>query len=83
MIDHEHPDQSLLVQYGMAQANATLAHPVVPGWRARFTNDQDPLAQVIEEWIKKDLGNSKPQYPITYTLPGAAHRDPVPPAPGH
>jgi hypothetical protein len=83
MIDHEHPELSLLIQYGMAQSNATFPHPVVPGWKPRFTDGQEQLAQSIGDWIKEDLGPSRPRYPINYTPPqfGAASPDHVPPAP--
>lgn len=71
MIDHERPDRSLLVQYGLPRADAAIPHPDVPGWRPLFRNAQDPRAVGVSQWVRS-LGVTPPDYPINYQLPGKA-----------
>jgi hypothetical protein len=74
MIDADRPEQSLLIQEGMAQANAVFPHPAVPGWRQSFVNAQDGVARRIGAWIVNEVEPWPAKYPVRYTppVPGAA-----------
>jgi hypothetical protein len=88
MVDREHPELSLLVQFGMNQANATFPHPTTPGWRQSFATDQEPIPRMIEDWARawrKASGTARVTYPINYSPPAPPAPAPAPPAPapGH
>jgi hypothetical protein len=68
MVDREHPELSLLIQYGMARVNAIYPHPDATGWRQAFANGQAPLPVVIRDWVRK-LGTPRFPYPFSYSPP--------------
>jgi hypothetical protein len=71
MIDHDKPDQSLLLQYGMVKAAAVIPHPGKAEVRY-FTDRNDPKFKAMSDWINKQLRFPRPNYGIVYELPGSA-----------
>lgn len=69
MIDRARPEESLLLQYGLAQNAAQTPHPQVRGWRARFN---DPSARFFSEYADfiDSLWRPRPDYGIDYHPPG-------------
>lgn len=65
MINRNDPERSLLLQYGLDRTVAKTPHPDVPGWRAELRNDQTPMYQRIDAWIRS-LYRPTPKYPIDY-----------------
>ena len=87
MIDRMHPDDSLLLQYGLPRNQARLPHPEVKGLRPAFQRGrEDTKYQAIWRWIGQTLAPVEPNYGIDYRppvgqRPGVAAADPdAPPA---
>lgn len=67
MIDHEKPDRSLLLEYGLHPALARIPHPQTPKWKPTFFNKDDRYRRV-QNWIES-LPRQRTQYPIDYVPP--------------
>ena len=76
MIDRDQPEQSLLVQYGLAPQAAIKRHPEVQGWRREFRSDEDRRFRKIVDWIGQ-LWKPAPQYGIDYVPPGTEQEKPA------
>ena len=72
MIDRSHPDQSLLLQYGLSRDAASKPHPPVKRWRPRFPNERARQYQAIRDWINQQLFVPKPDYGVDYAIPRMA-----------
>lgn len=69
MIDRESPEKSLLLQYALPWASASVKHPKVDV--KRFTGPTDPRGRAVADWIRS-LPIPKPSYGIDYAVPHAA-----------
>jgi hypothetical protein len=68
MIDRLHPDDSLMLQYGLPRSMATTPHPDVPSFKPMFTGLTDPGYLEISRWIHS-LAPIVPDYGIKFALP--------------
>ncbi|HVT81286.1 MAG TPA: hypothetical protein VHM90_11580 [Phycisphaerae bacterium] len=68
MIDRANADKSLLLQYGLPWAVATIKHPKVEA--RKLTGLNDPKLDRMTDWIR-NLGLTRPNYHITYEVPGS------------
>lgn len=87
MIDRERPEESFLVQYGMARGEVRYPHPDVPGFVPRLTARDQNVREALLRWIGS-LYRPRPTYPISYeppvlrpAAPGDAAAPAVVPAP--
>jgi hypothetical protein len=71
VIDRQHPEQSLLLQYGLPGSQAEYPHPDVPGYKPVFHGKADPRFQLIQNWIGKALQPVEPDYGIDFPVPGS------------
>lgn len=79
MIDRSKPEQSLLIQYGMPPAMASLKHPNVPGWSPRILTPNDASLRTIREWVGKELLRGGGDYPgVDYVIPNMTKTAPAP-----
>ena len=69
MIDRDRPEQSLLVQHGLARDAAQTPHPDVTGWRPRFRDTSDRFFVRYVDFIES-LWRPTPDYGIDYHPPG-------------
>jgi len=75
MVDRANPDKSLLIQYGLPWANAASRHPKVEA--RRLSGPTDGRIRTMLDWINS-LGIARPNYGISYDVPGAAAAAPKP-----
>jgi hypothetical protein len=66
MIDRDNPEKSLLLQYSLPYANASIPHPHVD--IHRLSGPSDPRVRTAINWIRA-LAFPKPNYGITYQVP--------------
>jgi hypothetical protein len=71
VLDRQHPEQSLLLQYGLPGSQAEYPHPDVPGYKPVFHGKADPRFQLIQNWIGKALQPVEPDYGIDFPVPGS------------
>jgi hypothetical protein len=77
MIERGSGEQSLLAQFSLPPARATLRHPAVKGnYNGIFRDTNDRNYKRLVEWMNQALKPIEPQYKINYKLPGAA-REPA------
>lgn len=69
MVNRQHPEDSLLLQWGLPRESAKYPAPDVPGWRAKFRGLDDENFQRIVEAL--ELLYDNPNYGLDYELPGA------------
>jgi hypothetical protein len=76
MIDRAHPEDSLLLQYGLPRNEAKVPHPDVQGFRPAFRRGRDDTKyQAIARWIGSSLlidAPLTPDYGIQYDPPTGA-----------
>jgi hypothetical protein len=81
MFDFAKPEFSLLIQEGLARANAAIPHPDVPGWQQNIgrADDQDPKYKLIIHWMadNKDLLRPMTGLPIPLKPPVPANKTPT------
>jgi hypothetical protein len=70
MLDRQHPEQSMLVQYALPGSQAEYPHPDVPGFKPVFKGKTDPKYLALVDWIGKQLQPVDPDYGIDYPIPG-------------
>ncbi len=68
MVDRGHARESLLYQFALPRARATVKHPEVRRWDGIVTNETDRLATDIETWMNKELAPVAPQYGFDFSL---------------
>ena len=68
MIDFQHPDQSLLIQYSRPRVDAKFPHPDVPGWKPILLSNNNSLMNDALLWIRS-MHQPPSEYPIDYSLP--------------
>lgn len=68
LIDYDHPENSLLLQYGMPRDEARYAHPNVPNWQPAFAPGNRKATEKTIEWIK-GMMYPRPVYPIDFEPP--------------
>lgn len=61
-VDRTLPEQSLILQFGLAASEASMPHPAVPNFRPRFRVRSDGGYQHVLEWIADDLNPVLPDY---------------------
>jgi hypothetical protein len=61
-LDRDVPDRSLVLQFGLAHADANPPHPKVPGLRVLFKGQTDPKYDTIYQWMTKSLTVLQPDY---------------------
>jgi len=68
LIDRDRPEDSLVLQYGLAldKAPAQARHPVVQGWKATFPDKKSGNYVKFQQFIKDLEGIHTPQYGTTY-----------------
>lgn len=64
LIDYDHPERSLLIQYGLPLNQTTTPHPDVPGWAPVFAGSRRSLSEGTETWIKTMMNAPRPNYPV-------------------
>lgn len=69
MIDRVRPESSLLALYGMNPDISKIPHPKVIGWKAIFTNPDDPRYRTLLRWMGSRLVAVAPNYEIKFELP--------------
>jgi tetratricopeptide (TPR) repeat protein len=69
MVDRDNPEKSLLMQYGLPWASASTKHPKVEA--RKLTGLNDTRLRSMNDWIRT-LAFPKPNYGITYDVPGGA-----------
>lgn len=68
MVDRTHPDASLVLQYGLADAMADNKHPKVPGYTGIYPRGKsDPKYTAVLNFIQA-LNPVAPDYGISFTL---------------
>jgi hypothetical protein len=72
LIDYEHPEESLLIQYALPQSQARRPHPPIRGWRPVFTPTRASLKDDAIEWINAMMPPPRPSYPVEYAPPVVA-----------
>jgi hypothetical protein len=68
MLDRDHPERSLLLQYGLPAADAQVKHPVVDLPNPPFRSAKSDVYQKVEDWIG-ELKMPHPDYPLKYQPP--------------
>ncbi len=68
LIDFEHPDQSLLIQYARPRIDAKFPHPDIPGWKPMLVSGRESLLNDALLWIR-GMHQPRAEYPIDYTPP--------------
>jgi tetratricopeptide (TPR) repeat protein len=75
LIDYQHPERSVLLQYALPREDVVYRHPVVPrgvsgqdAWRPVFRSTGERRYQQAVEWIRS-MYQPRPDYPIPYTPP--------------
>jgi hypothetical protein len=72
MIDRTHPDQSLLLEYGLPRAQAKSPHPPALNFHPAFSGRDDLHYELVEQWITGMLRPDGGEYPeIHYRPPWA------------
>jgi hypothetical protein len=66
LIDRTHPEDSLLLNFGLPASVARFDHPDVQGYRPAFRNAQDQGYVRIFNWIAQALKPVEPDYGITF-----------------
>lgn len=66
MIDRTHPEDSLLLNYGLPTNISQHDHPEVQGWRSAFRGVQEPTYVRLSNWITSGLTPREPEYGITF-----------------
>jgi hypothetical protein len=77
MIERGRGEQSILAQFGLPPAKATMRHPPVKTGvlRPLFRDPEDRTYKRLTDWMNSKLKTLEPQYKIDYkppTAPGAA-----------
>lgn len=72
LIDRAHPEQSMLLEYGLPTEVAQFRHPQAANWRPAFRSRSDPKYLMILAWVRDALSPVPPRYDVSYALPGAA-----------
>ncbi len=70
MIDRDHRDTSLLLQYGLPRDLAKYPHPV-PLRRTPFQNRQSVNYRRVRQWVDSLMGPPEPDYDVKLRLPWA------------
>ncbi|MEM9416386.1 MAG: hypothetical protein AAGA29_13060 [Planctomycetota bacterium] len=69
-IDRDHPEESILVQWGLPREDAKFRAPNIDGWRARFRGmeDEDPRREELIAWVSSLVAvNQDSQYGVEFT----------------
>ncbi|MBA3273205.1 MAG: hypothetical protein H0T11_04950 [Chthoniobacterales bacterium] len=66
LIDRTHPEDSLLLSYGLPVNVAKYDHPKVQAWKPSFRGMQDANYGRLSEWITSSLTPTEPEYGITF-----------------
>ena len=69
MIDRARPENSLVLHYGLPQADSTVPHPKAQNFKPIFRGTRDPKYQQIIEWASKTLAPVAPEYKINLSEP--------------
>ena len=69
VINRDDPAKSLFLQYSLPKALASYSHPGSAQTRAHFTDENAPEYLAMLTWVK-GLSYPKPNYGITYEIPG-------------
>jgi hypothetical protein len=80
LIDRQHPEQSLLLQYAMPGTIAESDHPDVTGYRAPVRGPADPKYRLLADWIGTALQPVEPDYGFEFQTPGSATKPATQPA---
>jgi hypothetical protein len=72
MIDRQHPEQSMLLQYALPGSQAEFPHPDVPGYKPVFHGKTDPRYIMLHDWLGKVLKSVDPDYGIDFPIPGVS-----------
>jgi hypothetical protein len=72
MIDRQHSEQSMLLQYALPGAVAEFDHPDVPNYHPPFRGVTDTRYRQMSDWIGKSLQPIDPEYGIDFAVPGMA-----------
>ncbi len=70
MIDRDHRDMSLLLQFGLPGDMAKYPHPV-PLRRVPFQNRQSVNYRRVQQWVDSLMGPPEPDYDVKLRLPWA------------
>jgi hypothetical protein len=68
LVNYEHPDDSLIIQYGLPRDMARKPHPLVKDWKPVFTPSAPKLRDGTVEWISAMM-QPRPEYPVKYEPP--------------
>lgn len=80
LINYERPEDSLIIQYGLARDMARKPHPRVDGWKPAFNPINPRLKEEAVEWIQAMM-QPRPDYPVDYEPPIVGilpHQTPTP-----
>ncbi len=70
MLDRQHPEQSMILQYALPGSQAEYPHPDVAGFKPVFHGKTDPRYVALADWIGKTLQPVEPDYGIDFAVPG-------------
>ncbi|XAL99413.1 hypothetical protein OT109_17760 [Phycisphaeraceae bacterium D3-23] len=76
-IDRDHPEESILVQWGLPREDAKFRAPDIDGWRAQFRgmDDEDPRREELLAWVNSIVAvNQGSQYGVEF-LPTLLRED--------
>jgi tetratricopeptide (TPR) repeat protein len=71
-IDRLHPEDSLVLQYGLPANQAKIRHKDVPNFKPTFANMQLPTYRAILSWIGQTLRPDEVNYGIDFKPPSPA-----------
>jgi len=80
LVERGHGEMSLLAQYGLAPAKATLKHPKItkgPAFNGIFKDQEDPRYKRLVDWMNNALSRIEPAYNISYPVHRAAPLGPT------
>jgi hypothetical protein len=77
MIDRTTPRDSLLYQYALPRAKASVKHPQVREWDGIVNNVTDRFIVDLEEWISHEISPVRPDYGFTFTPGGNSATKPA------
>ena len=72
MIDRNRPEDSLLIQYGLAPNISNMPHPEVEGYRPIFRTLNDPKYRQFVRWIADELNPLNEDYGVPFEEEGQA-----------
>jgi hypothetical protein len=68
LVNYEHPEDSLIIQYGQPRDLARKPHPLVPGWKPVLGPNVPKLREGAVEWINAMM-KPRPEYPVVFDPP--------------